>query len=161
MFNRSDPHMDERYCALLLGLLFLVVGIAGFTPALAWMPDGSPPLPVINTEDTIANIYATGFGYAFGLFPVNVVHNFVHCLVGFTGIIMSTDWRGARAFNRGFTIAYILIAIMGLIPFTNTTFGLMPIFGNNVWFNALTAAIAGYFGFIKPTSSEDRMLPNS
>jgi len=52
--------------------------------------------------------------------------------------------------NRGFAIAYIAIALMGLLPWTNTTFGTMPIFGNNVWFNALTGLVAGYFGFIKP-----------
>lgn len=161
MFNRFDRNMDERYCALLLGLLFLLVGFFGFTPAFAWLPDGSPPLPVVETGDTITNIYATGYGYVFGLFPTNIVHNFVHCLVGFTGIIMSTDWRGARAFNRGFAIAYVLIAILGLLPFTNTLFGFMPIFGNNVWFNALTAAIAAYFGFYKPTVSSDRMLTDS
>jgi hypothetical protein len=39
---------------------------------------------------------------------------------------------------------------MGLLPVAQTTFGLMPIFGNNVWFNAITAAIAAYFGFIHP-----------
>jgi hypothetical protein len=49
----------------------------------------------------------------------------------------------------GFAIVYAASAIMGLLPFTNTTFGLMPIFGNNVWFNALTAAAAAYFGFVK------------
>jgi predicted membrane channel-forming protein YqfA (hemolysin III family) len=49
-----------------------------------------------------------------------------------------------------FAIAYILIAVMGILPFTNTTFGLMPIFGNNVWFNALTAIAAGYYGLIIP-----------
>jgi hypothetical protein len=44
---------------------------------------------------------------------------------------------------------------MGLLPLTNTTFGLMPIFGNNVWFNALTAAVAGYYGFVTPAQAAD------
>ncbi len=34
---------------------------------------------------------------------------------------------------------------MGLLPFSKTLFGFMPIFGNNVWFNALTAVFAGYY----------------
>ena len=36
---------------------------------------------------------------------------------------------------------------MGLIPGLNTTFGLIPIFGNDVWLHALTALIAAYFGW--------------
>jgi hypothetical protein len=46
---------------------------------------------------------------------------------------------------------------MGLLPMAQTTFGLMPIFGNNVWFNALTAAVAAYFGFFQPTQTRAQM----
>jgi hypothetical protein len=48
---------------------------------------------------------------------------------------------------------------LGLLPATNSAFGLMPIFSNNVWFNALTGAIAGYFGFVvnEPVSSTNRI----
>lgn len=149
-----DPNMAERYCALLLGLLFLFIGFAGFTPSFTWLPDGSTPITAEEASNAVNSLYSTGYGYLFGLYPTNIVHNFVHCLVGFVGIIMSTDWRGARAFNRGFAIAYIVIALLGLLPFTNTVFGLMPIFGNNVWFNALTAGIAAFFGFAKPAAEE-------
>jgi hypothetical protein len=36
---------------------------------------------------------------------------------------------------------------MGLFPATQSTLGLIPIFGNDVWLHAVTAAIAVYFGF--------------
>lgn len=88
------------------------------------MPDGGTPISPEEASNAVNSLYSTGYGYVFGLFPTNIVH----CLVGFVGIIMSTDWRGARAFNRGFAIAYIFIALLGLLPFTNTVFGLMPIF---------------------------------
>ncbi|MFB2893452.1 DUF4383 domain-containing protein [Aerosakkonemataceae cyanobacterium BLCC-F50] len=77
-------------------------------------------------------------------------HLIVLC-IGLLGIASFTNLTSARLFNRAFAIAYVLIALMGLLPVTNTTFGLMPIFGNNVWFNALTAAAAGYYGFFLPT----------
>jgi hypothetical protein len=41
-----------------------------------------------------------------------------------------------------------LLAILGLIPATNTMFGLVPIYGNDVWLHAGTALIAAYFGFV-------------
>jgi hypothetical protein len=42
---------------------------------------------------------------------------------------------------------------MGLIPGLNTFFGLMPLYGNNVWFNALMGILAAYFGFVKPVEA--------
>lgn len=50
---------------------------------------------------------------------------------------------------------------MGLFPFSNTTFGLMPIYGNNVWLNGITAAIVAYFGFSKPTETSVLSPPNN
>jgi hypothetical protein len=49
---------------------------------------------------------------------------------------------GAIVFNRIFAILYAAGAILGLLPFTNTLFGLTPLFSNNIWLNAITAAIA-------------------
>ncbi len=34
---------------------------------------------------------------------------------------------------------------MGLIPVLNTSFGLIPIFGHDVWLHALFALAAAYF----------------
>ena len=141
--------MSERNCALILGVLFTALGLAGFVPALVSLPSpdiaGAAPL-----STDFADTYVQGFGYLFGLFPINLMHNLVHLAVGIFGISASTTLGGARLYNRFFAISYLLIAIMGLVPVAHTTFGLMPIFGNNVWFNALTAAIAGYFGFVVP-----------
>jgi hypothetical protein len=77
------------------------------------------------------------------------------------GIVAYTTSGGARFFNRSFAISYVLIAIMGLLPITQTAFGLMPIFGNNVWFNALTAAVAAYFGFVQPAQTMGQMNTSS
>ncbi|MCA1991942.1 MAG: DUF4383 domain-containing protein [Coleofasciculus sp. S288] len=150
----NKGNMAERYCALIIGVLFLLIGVAGFVPALVSLPGSSAPnIPV----DASPNVYAAGFGYLFGLFPTNLLHNLVHCAVGLLGIGSYTSLSSARLFNRGFAIAYVLIAIMGLLPLAKTTFGLMPIFGNNVWFNALTAAVAAYFGFVQPTQTMTQM----
>ena len=152
MDNINRENMAERYCALALGILFLLVGVAGFVPALVSLPGGATSsVPV----DVAPSAYSAGYSYVFGLFPTNLLHNLVHCIVGLLGIASYTSSSSARLYNRGFAIAYVLIAIMGLLPLTKTTFGLMPIFGNNVWFNALTAAVAAYFGFAQPTQAPD------
>lgn len=140
--------MNQQTCALSLGTLFVVIGLAGFVPAFLIVPT-EPVQGGLPTADTLP-AYAVGFGYLFGLFPTNVVHNLVHLTVGLFGLAASVDSAKARFYNQSFAILYILIAAMGLIPLSKTTFGTMPIFGNNVWFNALTAAIAGYYGFFQP-----------
>jgi hypothetical protein len=104
--------------------------------------------------------FSDGYGYLFGLFPTNYLHNAVRIAVGILGIASYTSFGGAMLRTRGFAIAYILIALMGLFPFTNTTFGVMPLYGNNVWFNLLAAGIAAYFGFFKPVDPLETGTPS-
>ena len=90
-----------------------------------------------------------GFGYIFGVFPTNYFHNAIGILVGVWGIAAFTSLSGSIVFNRIFAILYAAGGILGLLPFANTLFGLTPLFGNNLWLNAITAGIAFYYGFVK------------
>lgn len=128
--------MPVRYCALILGALFLLLGLAGFFPSVVSGPASAYPGP--------------GYGYVLGLFPTNYLHNAIGILVGLWGIAAFTSIGGAIAFNQAFALIYGAQAILGLFPFTNTFFGMMPLFGNNVWLSILTAAAAYYYGFVKP-----------
>lgn len=94
----------------------------------------------------------------FGLFPVNVLHNLVHILFGAWGLVAARSLGAARTYARVVAIAYALLTIMGLIPATNTTFGLVPIYGHDVWLHALLAIVAAYFGFAyrEPTAAPAR-----
>lgn len=147
MDNVNTGKMVERYCALAIGVTFLLIGLAGFAPALVSLPGSNESFVPLEGSH---NAYSAGFGYIFGLFPTNFLHNFVRCAVGLFGISSYTSASSARIFNRSFAIAYIVLAIMGLLPFANTFFGLMPLFGNNVLINALSAFAAAYYGLIIP-----------
>lgn len=151
LLKRFD--ISERACALGLGVLFLIVGLAGFMPNLVSLPAAAPNVPV----DAPRLLMDDGYGHVLGLFPTNFLHNAVHIVVGLLGIAAATSLSGSIVFNQLFAISYALIAFMGLLPITNTTFGLMPIYGNNVWFNALTALIAGYVGFVKPMIVKEKI----
>lgn len=151
--------MAERYCSLIVGIVFLILGIAGFIPALVSVP-GAADLSYV-PPGVAHDAYSLGFGYVFGLFPINFFHNIVHAAVGLLGIASYTSGSSARIFNRLFVVSYIAIAILGLLPVTNTTFGLMPIFGNNVWFNALTAFAVAYYGTIIPAKVTDAGVQRS
>jgi hypothetical protein len=116
----------------------------GFVPSLRSLPSNAPAITV-----------DSGYGYLLGLFPINVLHNIVHLTVGALGIAAYWSFNFARLYAQGLTIFYGALAVMGLIPATNTTFDLIPIFGNNVWLHAVTAAICGYFGFVAPEKTEE------
>ena len=131
--------------ALIWGILFLLAGVGGFIPAL------SPPAshPGLTMEH--------GSALALGLFPVNTLHNIVHLLFGAWGLAASRSIGGARTYARAVAIIYGLFIVMGLIPGLNTTFGLVPLYGNDVWLHILLAAPAAYFGFIHRDKASERV----
>jgi hypothetical protein len=151
MVNTDAAKMAERYCALSIGIIFFLVGFAGFIPALVSLPGSSESYVPLSESHSA---YAAGFGFIFGLFPTNFLHNIVRCGVGLWGVASFNNASSARIFNRSFAIAYVVLAIMGLIPLAKTFFGFMPLFGNNVWFNALAAIAALYYGIIIPAKVE-------
>ena len=109
--------------ARVIGVVFVVIGVLGFIPQL--VPDGR----------------------LLGLFPVNAVHNIVHILLGVWGITAARTVAGAVAYSRGIAVIYGVLAVLGLIPATNTLFGLAPIHGMDVALHAVLAVIAAYFGW--------------
>lgn len=68
-----------------------------------------------------------------GCFPLRDLRNLVHVAVGLLGITSYFNLNSTRLFNRSFAVAYTVLAIMGFLPFAKTMFGLIPLFGNNVW----------------------------
>ena len=122
--------------ARIFDIAFLLIGLSGFVPGLT--PAHTHPGLAVDA----------GSGMAMGLFPVNILHNLFHLAFGVWGLLAARSVGGARAYGKGVAIIYGLLTVMGLFPVTNTTFGLVPIYGNDVWLHALLALVAGYFGFV-------------
>jgi hypothetical protein len=127
-----------QYFALITGIIFFLVGVMGFIPG--FVKETTADMPGLS--------FTTGAGYLLGLFPINVLHNIVHLLVGILGIVASVTLGSTRLYSGALAIFYGVLTVMGLFPPTQSTLGLIPIFGNDVWLHGLTAAIATYFGFI-------------
>jgi hypothetical protein len=130
--------MDTRRFALVWGILFLAIAASGVIPGL-WHPAG-PEHPEIAVDSM--------YGDAAGLFPVNILHNIVHLLFGIWGLIASRSWDRAKTYAKATAIVYTMFIVMGLVPGLDTTFGLVPMFGNDVWLHVLLAVPAAYFGFV-------------
>lgn len=124
-----------RTFAIAFGIAFLAIGIVGFVPGLT-TPHQDPGL-----------LIQAATGRVFGLFPVNVLHNLVHIAFGVWGLA-ATTLTAARFYARSVAVIYALLMVLGLVPALNTLFGLVPLYGHDVWLHALLAAIAAYFGFV-------------
>jgi hypothetical protein len=138
--------MGARYFALISGIIYIAVGLFGFIPGMVATPGTGGPDVVVNA----------GYGYLLSTFPVNILHNLVHLAIGIWGVASYRSYIQSRNYSRGLAFFYGILAIMGLLPVLNTMFGLIPIFGNDVWLHALTALIAAFFGFKAPTPTELR-----
>jgi hypothetical protein len=140
--------MTTRTFALIFGIVFLLAGAAGFIPGLLHpVPANAPALTV-----------GTGYGYLLGLLPVNVLHNLVHVLFGVLGLVAYAGKMSPRLYAQIVAVSYILLTILGLLPLTNTLFGLVPIFGFDVWLHLALGLVAAWFGFM-PASSMTHHTP--
>jgi hypothetical protein len=117
-----------RKVALIFGIVFILVGILGFvTPG--GMSMEADPAP----------------GHILGLFGVNLLHNVVHLLIGVWGIVASRTWGGAKTYMQIGGVLYIVLAALGfVIP---STFGLIPIGGNDIYLHAVLGLIMAGIGF--------------
>ena len=134
--------MSVRYFSLLVGFVYTLIGLLGFFPSFV-EPGRAPEfMAQVGTGTTL------GFGYLFGLIPTTFVNNIFNLTIGLMGIagFLGTE-GGARIFVDTFAVLFGLLAFLGLFPVANTTFGLMPIWGNDVWLHLVTGILAAYFGF--------------
>ena len=130
--------MTIRTIALILGVLYMALGILGFVPPmLSVEPNASPDVGMLAM-----------YGYLFGFFPVNFILNLAHLASGAWGIAAARSSGGARAYMRTMAVFCAALAVVGLIPAANSLFGIAPLHGHNVWLHGITAGAAGFFGFV-------------
>ena len=137
--------MNTRTFAMIFGVVFLAVGVAGFIPGLLQPPHGAHELSM-----------EQNYGDLLGLFPVNLLHNVVHIVFGLWALAASRSLGGSVGYFRAVAVIYGLLTVLGLIDATNTTFGFVPIYGNDVWLHALLALVAAYFGWMNRYAGTDR-----
>jgi hypothetical protein len=126
--------MTVQRVAQIFGWVFVLVAAWGFFVSRGSMEAG-PDAPAI-----------------LGLFPVNVLHNLAHLILGLWGIVASRSFGSARTYARLAGVLYILLAIVGLVD--PTTFGLIPLGGADIALHAVLGIILAGVGFTaKPAAA--------
>jgi hypothetical protein len=90
--------------ARLVGIVFLLVGIAGFMPGIT-----------TNLYDGLEFASDDGDAELLGIFKVSVLHNIVHGLFGIAGLALAKTASGARTFLIGGGAIYIALWLLGLL----------------------------------------------
>jgi hypothetical protein len=87
----------------LVGVVFLLVGIAGFIPGIT-----------TNLYDGLEFAGNDGNAELLGIFKVSILHNLVHGLFGVAGLVLAKTASGARTFLIGGGAIYIVLWLLGL-----------------------------------------------
>lgn len=104
--------------ARLVGIVFLLVGVAGFIPGIT-----------TNLYDGLEFAGDNGNAEVLGLFEVSVLHNIVHGLFGIAGLALAKTAGGARSFLIGGGAIYLLLAVVQVIGAGDW----VPLVGPDLW----------------------------
>jgi hypothetical protein len=74
-----------------------------------------------------------------GLFPINILHNAAHLLLGIWGIMAARTFAGAKSYCTLAGFLYIVLAIGGYIE--PNPGDVLPLGGNDVWLHAMLGII--------------------
>jgi hypothetical protein len=116
---------------LVFGVVFLLVGILGFIPALA-------------------PVHSDGMHYLLGLFMVGGVHNVIHLLSGVAAIAGAlTSEKYAQLYFRVFGSVYAIVTIDGFIQKT-TVLGIFDVNTADNFLHLALAVVILAVGFFVP-----------
>jgi hypothetical protein len=126
--KRQIAHTRLQKAALITGVVFLVVGVAGFVPG------------VTTGYDTLQVAGHHSQAKLLGLFQVSVLHNLVHLVFGVAGLALARTAHGARRFLIGGGIVYLVLWLYGLLIDMNSTANFVPVNNADNWLNLLLGA---------------------
>lgn len=93
---------DLQRAAQLFGIIFLIVGVAGFIPG-------------ITTDYDELTAFDHEGAKVLGLFGVNILENIAHLLYGVAGLALSRTWDGSRLYFIGGGLIYLVLWLYGLV----------------------------------------------
>lgn len=100
---------------MLVGMVFLLVGILGFVPGITTNYDALK----FGGHDSNAQLL--------GLFDVSILHNIVHMLFGVAGLALAKTWDGARSYLVYGGAIYLVLFVYGVIFHGSTSANFVPV----------------------------------
>lgn len=122
----SSPALIQR-AALVVGALFLLVGVLGFIPGVTTDYDQM----TFAGHDSTAKLL--------GVFMVSVLHNIVHLLFGIAGLVMMRTAANARLYLIGGGLIYLVLFIYGVVIDRGDDANFVPVNDADNWLHLVLA----------------------
>ena len=124
----SDVRAPVQTAALVVGVVFLLVGVLGFIPGVTTHYD----------QLTFAGHHSEAA--LLGIFNVSVLHNVVHLLFGIAGILLARTFTAARAYLVGGGVVYLVLFVYGLVIDRESAMNFVPVNTADNWLHLGLAA---------------------
>jgi hypothetical protein len=134
MHSTARPVDRTRYAetpvqkvALVFGIVFLVIGFAGFIPGL--------------TTNLDAILFAGHESQALllGVFQVSILHNIVHILYGLAGIGLAANFTWSKNYLIWGGVVYALLFLYGLVFMGDHPANFVPLNAADNWLHIVLA----------------------
>jgi len=122
--------VNSRELALLFGIFYAGLGLLGLMP---------------------------GNSALLGLLPDNLPLALLHLTMGAWALAAYFGHGSTQSYARSAAFILAALGLMGMVDGLDTFFGLMPLYGANVWLHLFSAALAGFVGW-SPQTGERRGL---
>lgn len=117
----STTRSPVQWAALLVGVAFLVVGVAGFVPG-------------ITTDYDMLSFAGHHSGaHLLGIFEVSILHNIVHLLFGIAGVALARTPGSARLYLLAGGAVYLVLWIYGLLIDQDSAANFVPVNTADNW----------------------------
>lgn len=130
--SRATTRTAMQNAALVTGVIFLLIGVAGFIPG------------VTTNYDSMQFAGPESEAQLLGIFQVSILHNIVHLLFGLWGIAAARSFGGSRVFLVGGGIIYAVLWLYGLVIPQESEANFVPLNDADNWLHfGLAVAMIG------------------
>ncbi|MEU1014284.1 DUF4383 domain-containing protein [Streptomyces sp. NPDC005900] len=110
-----------QQAALLVGAVFLLVGVLGFIPGIT------------TDYDTMKFASHDSGAELLGVFQVSILHNLVHLAFGVAGLALARTVSGARTFLLAGGAVYLVLWLYGLLIDHHSSANFVPLNNADDW----------------------------
>jgi Domain of unknown function (DUF4383) len=120
-----DTRTQVQKAAAVVGIVFVVVGIAGFIPGIT------------THYSDMSFAGHNSMAKLLGIFNVSILHNIVHLLFGVVGLAMAKKADSARLYLIGGGVVYLVLWIYGLVIDKTSNANFVPVNTADNWLHFL------------------------
>ncbi|KAB1646966.1 DUF4383 domain-containing protein [Pseudoclavibacter endophyticus] len=132
-----------QIAALIYGIVFLIVGVAGFIPGIT------------TNYDTMQFGGHHSEAMLMGIFQVSILHNIVHLLYGIVGLLLARRPGSARHYLLWGGVIYLVLWLYGLFIDHDSSANFVPLNDADNWLHLVLGVTMIGLSFLPRRRSTD------